>query len=46
MRRFKFEEGADVSEDIRTKYGFDGDLLRLGTERDRCALLDPSGAPR
>ncbi|MHA6263998.1 class I SAM-dependent methyltransferase [Arenibacterium sp. CAU 1754] len=32
MRRFKFEEGADVSEDIRTKYGFDGDLLRLFAE--------------
>ena len=29
MRRFKFDAEADVAEDIRTKYGFDGDLLDL-----------------
>lgn len=29
MRRFKFDDQADVADDIRTKYGFDGDLLDL-----------------
>ncbi|WP_146344766.1 class I SAM-dependent methyltransferase [Phaeobacter marinintestinus] len=29
MRKYRFDEGADVAEDIRTKYGFDGDLLDL-----------------
>lgn len=29
MRRFRFDEEGDVAEDIRQKYGFDGDLLKL-----------------
>ena len=29
MRRFRFEEDADVAADIREKFGFDGDLLDL-----------------
>lgn len=32
MKRFRFEEGADVAQDIRDKYGFDGDLLKLFAE--------------
>lgn len=29
MKRFRFDEGADVAQDIRDKYGFDGDLLDM-----------------
>lgn len=29
MRRFRFDEEADVADDIRTKYGFEGDLLDI-----------------
>lgn len=29
MRRFRFEEEADVAEDIRSKYNYDGDLLDI-----------------
>ncbi|MDF1715522.1 MAG: class I SAM-dependent methyltransferase [Antarcticimicrobium sp.] len=32
MRRLRFEEGADVAQDIRDKYAFDGDLLALFSE--------------
>lgn len=27
MRRFRFDEDGDVAEDIRSKYGYDGDML-------------------
>ncbi|MBJ6373261.1 class I SAM-dependent methyltransferase [Sedimentitalea arenosa] len=29
MRRFRFDEGGDVAEDIRGKYGYDGDMLSV-----------------
>lgn len=29
MRRFRFDDGANITDDIRTKYGYDGDLLEL-----------------
>lgn len=32
MRRFRFDDDGDVAEDIRTKFGFDGDLLDYFTE--------------
>ncbi|MCA0870196.1 class I SAM-dependent methyltransferase [Seohaeicola saemankumensis] len=29
MKKYRFDENADVAEDIRSKYGFDGELLDL-----------------
>lgn len=29
MKRFRFEDGGDIVEDIRHKYGFDGDLVEI-----------------
>jgi hypothetical protein len=34
MRRFRFEEGGDVAQDIRDKYAYDGDLLKIFAENE------------
>jgi len=36
---FEFPVGADISEDIKRKYGFDGDLLRIFIQRRSASLV-------